>query len=105
MRRLTLGTIIARRELRYDDADRGEHPVEVLIGLPFESVAGSEWSCPWQIVGLGNEEIRTGHGIDAFQALQIAMKMIGVNLYVRSDKGSRLRWLDSGPGDCGFPWE
>jgi hypothetical protein len=105
MDRITLGQVIAKRELDYNDADHGARRIEVLLGLPVESPGGGEWYCPWQVLGIGNGQVRATYGVDAFQSLQLVMKMIGATLYARSDKGTRLSWMGNRQGDFGFPWE
>ena len=44
------------------------------------AISDSKWYCPWQIVGLGAEQVRAAYGIDAFQSLQLAMQMIGAQM-------------------------
>jgi hypothetical protein len=56
--------------------------------------------CEYQIIGLGDDTIRFGAGLDALQALQIALRNIGAELYLR------YRELDlrlDGSKDLGFP--
>ena len=43
-------------------------------------------------------------GMDAVQAIQLAMDMIGVRLYTSSKaKAGKLRWLSDDDTDLGFP--
>jgi hypothetical protein len=105
MDRIDLGSIIAKRLLDYNDPDSGCRTVEVLLGSPVQSPGGGDWYCPWQIVGIGGEEVRAAYGIDAFQCLQLVMEMIGTTLYALTDDRKRLSWADGPSGDFGFPSE
>jgi len=43
-------------------------------------------------------------GVDAFQAMQLALKTIGVELdVINKDSGGRLEWVAGQEGDLGFP--
>jgi hypothetical protein len=50
--------------------------VSVRFGKPMPNPSG-EWACPYQINGLGIETVRRACGIDAVQALQLAMFAAG----------------------------
>jgi hypothetical protein len=104
--RLDLGAVIAERQLQYNDPEQhGTCAVQVLLGAPVESAGGGEWYCPYQIIGTGDEQVRAVYGIDAFQSLQLVMKIIGATLYALGENGKRLSWMDNPSGDFGFPWE
>ena len=96
MKLRSLGPVIASRKLT--DANGGS--VRVLIGKPRRYRGGHpDYYCPYSIKGLENE-IRYAGGVDAVQALQLAMKAIGIRL---SQSEVLLRW-DAGQkvGDLGF---
>jgi hypothetical protein len=105
MERLGVGTVIAERQLQFRDPKHGERTVRVLLGAPMESPGSGEWYCPWQILGLGGDEVRATYGIDAFQCLQLVMKMIGANLYAQTDHGKQVSWINGQSADFGFPCE
>jgi ATP-dependent Clp protease ATP-binding subunit ClpA len=66
--------------------------VIVKIGMPRKS--NGKFITPYQIIGLGDANVRLAAGVDAVQALQLALSLIGAEL-----KNSDLRWargLDSG---------
>jgi hypothetical protein len=98
-----LGTIVAERVLILEP--RGT--VTVQIGLPFtpDDYPDESW-CPYQIEGLGSDEVRRTIGIDALQALTLALQTVGSTL-VSSDhyKAGRLKAFasDEGRTDLGFP--
>ena len=98
----SLGTVIATRELDLKDAD-GDRPVIVRIGMPQPTDDEHDYYCPFEIDGLGDRTVRRAIGIDAVQALQLAIMMIG-SILTASDEATdgRLSWLNM-QGDFGFP--
>lgn len=97
--------IIAVRKMRFVTGDAASE-IWVELGAPRTNVDGSDdWHCPWRIVGLGEPLFHRTHGIDAFQALQLALPMIGATLLEVVDRhGATVRWLDDEhPADIGFP--
>ena len=71
-----------------------------------QQVGDHEFACAFEITGLATEVRRSVRGIDAVQALQLAMQAIGAHLYLSAEYGSaRLAWGDVGgnPKDLGFP--
>jgi len=96
--------IIARRELFLDD--NGERrKVTLLLGKPHKDPHYEEYSCPYQILGAGDEKVRAVCGIDEVQALQLTIRVLGAELYsLNRELGGKLRWLGE-PGDFGFEKE
>jgi hypothetical protein len=82
--------------------------IRVLIGKP-QKVAnpsnGDLVFCPYQVLGIGDEKVRSAGGVDEVQALQLAMEMIGSELYFKLNRkcGGKLRWEAGKEGDLGFP--
>jgi hypothetical protein len=62
---------IAIREVRYRCADGREEGVRVTLNLPVADV--QDWSCSFAIAGLGRHVERRVFGIDAMQALVLAI--------------------------------
>jgi hypothetical protein len=73
--------------------------ISVRIGRPFLDPRG-DWSCPIQIIGIGDERIKSAGGVDAIQAMQLAMQLAGADLkyYAQS---TPISWL--GETHLGFP--
>jgi hypothetical protein len=89
---------IAIRTLR--DAKSGSRTkVTVALGMPRKAATG-EWACWFQVRGLGADQRREGHGIDAFQALLMAFEGIRFTL---GRKARSLAWEGGMAGDTGFP--
>lgn len=98
----SIGDVIATRVLRVGDNTGTE--ILVQIGKPCQFADGRGYYCPYQIVGLGDTKVRYGAGIDAVQALQLVMGIIGADLYSRNRScGGELRWEGGEGGDLGFP--
>lgn len=94
--------IIATREL---DLANSEAKVMVHIGKPEKYPDSSDYYCPFRIAGLGKERANRAGGVDAVQALLLALKMVGAELYTSKEaKDGHLKWVgSSGDGDLGFP--
>src|SRR5687767_1242628 len=92
-----LKNVIAERELELTMGDK-KRKVVVRLAAPFPVEHG--FRCDYQILGLGDDKVRFGTGIDGIQALQIALQNIGADLYLRHREVSLL-W--EGDSDLGFP--
>jgi hypothetical protein len=78
--------------------------ITVVIGRPEKFPEGEDFYCPYQIVGIGNERISYAGGLDAVQALQLALMKIGTDLYTSPEAQSKqLSWDGGELGDLGFP--
>lgn len=79
--------------------------VTVVVGKPEKFPDAEDYYCPYQIVGLGNERVRYAGGVDAVQAMLLALKMIGTDLYTSPEaQAKQLTWQGGqSPGDLGFP--
>ncbi len=92
---------MATRQL--DNLATGE-AVTVVLFRPELSSNGTEFECRFRLDGWPGTTPGRAYGVDAFQALDHAMKVIGVTLYASQlYKQGQLRWLDPNNGDLGFP--
>jgi hypothetical protein len=92
-----LGTVIARRVF-----DCGENNVMLEIGMPYLIDKGTDCWCPYRITGLGSDKVKRIGGVDAMQALYLAMQMAATDLYVSdAAREKTLQWL--GSGNLGLP--
>jgi hypothetical protein len=95
-----VGVVIATRDLDLADG----RMVTVTIGRPEEFPDGGGFYCPYQITGIGREHVRYSGGIDAVQALQLALQLVGTELHVSKEgKARSLTWGAGQHGDLGFP--
>ena|SRR5579859_2027543 len=86
--------LIGERILRREDGGPG---VTVKVFVPVKDDGGG-FRCYYQICGMVSEAVRFGAGVDAIQAIQIALKNIGADLYLRH-KDVKLIFGDvDGPG-------
>ncbi|HXX19849.1 MAG TPA: hypothetical protein VEJ46_10630 [Candidatus Acidoferrum sp.] len=100
----SVGDVIATRELDVI-SDRGEaQKVQVMMGRPRQLPDHTDYYCPYEIKGGGFRKVMYACGVDAFQALQLAMGTIGVELDVLNKQfGGKLRWECDAAGGLGFP--
>jgi Domain of unknown function (DUF6968) len=94
-----LTDIVARRELDVRDSDQ---KVIVDLARPYARPTG-EFGCPYRIACGQTVIQREIFGVDAFQALQLALRMISEHLYYDQELPiGRMYWLEP-EGDIGFP--
>jgi len=97
MKNNELGQVIAIRDLEFDGK-----LVRVSIGLPRPDPSGIDFVCPYEIAGPLTKKSFYVIGVDTVQALQLAIKVIGVELEISAEgKTGRLTWL--GQSDTGLP--
>lgn len=101
MKLTSVGTVIAIRELDL----LGGGKATVTIGKPEKFPDADDYYCPYQITGIKRSNVRYAGGVDAVQALELALKMIGVDLYTSDEaRADALSWKGSSDkGDLGFP--
>jgi len=96
------GELIATRWLGLD----GERAIQIVLDAPRVEPSGDA-SVRVQMFGLGpdHDHVRTVWGVDAFQALELTFRMIGIILETCGEgREGRLSWEGaSAPGDLGFP--
>src|SRR5262249_47478676 len=97
----TIGEVIATRQLNImAEPDR---EVLVKIGRP-EPSEHHDYCCRIQVTGIGDERIDGIYGVDAVQALELAMRFLGSELQrLNTQHQGRLRWGDAPKGWFGFP--
>lgn len=99
----SVGEIIASRMLYLIDEQGNKRPVSVFVGKPQPSLSDG-YECPFQIIGIGNQNTEAGHGRDSIQALKTALILIGATLrQLNEDVGGRLVWEEGARGELGFP--
>jgi hypothetical protein len=94
---ISLGPIIAERILTVVGS---KARVRVRLGKPRKDRTSGDYNCPFIIDGLGESTVQQASGIDAIQALQLAMQAIRKALHPYA---KQLRWVGSPPGGLGFP--
>jgi hypothetical protein len=102
MKLSNIGDVIASRSLMLNSDDGTKSEVLALLGKPLQD--GRDFYCPYQIKGAGDEKVRGSYGIDAIQALHLAIRNLGVEVEVlNKELGGKLRWESGDVADFGFP--
>jgi hypothetical protein len=91
-------TFIATRQLTLG----GKPKRRVMVGIKAPTRDGVAYRCEFQIAGLGDGKIRYALGADGIQALLLALKTIGAELYMSTEAKNGLLTLD-GSHDLDFP--
>lgn len=100
----SVGEVIATRKLYLVHDKESVKEILIFLGKPQPFQNSSDFYCPYQITGIGDEKVRYAGGVDEIQAIQLVLKMIGAELYTSEEaKFDKLRWLDKTDGDLGFP--
>jgi hypothetical protein len=95
-----IGMIIAKRKLSLTPGEK----VVVIIGQPRPFPDCDDFFCPFKVEGLGHGRVIRAGGVDAIQALELALRMIGAVLYTSEEyKDGRLTWEGGTNGSLGFP--
>jgi hypothetical protein len=95
----SIGQVLCGRDFDVRDG----RAVSVIMGMPQQFPDGQDdYFCPFRIIGMGDEQIRYGVGVDALQAVWLTLQMIGARLYTSPEaKSGALSWL--GQSNLGFP--
>jgi hypothetical protein len=92
--------VIATRVLRLRQGPR-EIPIPIRIFAPEQH--DIDWGCRFEIACPDETTTMEAMGVDAVQALELALKMIGAFIYSNDHHTSgNLMWLEPGRG-YGFP--
>ncbi len=91
---LQLDRTIAERTLVLGN---GRRQLRVRLGMPRR--VKNDWVCPYQLHGLGRKAVRGAFGVDAFQALMMALESIREDLAAINEP---LTWVGGQAGDSGF---
>jgi hypothetical protein len=101
----TIGEVIAERVLKRSVNGSEAQEVIVRLGKPQPFPDGNGWFSPFEIIGIGDGKVRWIAGADAFQSLQLVLRMIPVSLRYKSrDAGVEL-FFEKPDDDLGFPEE
>ena len=98
--KVDLGPVIAERRLRV--TGRPELEVRIKIGVPRPYPDQRDYYCPYQVAGIGTEKVKFAGGVDALQALELAVWTLPTELDALRQDYPGLGWLDAPEGDYGF---
>jgi hypothetical protein len=101
----SVGDAIAVRRLSVANDPARTIVVKMGKPQPLSDALGDDHYCPFQITGIGSEQVKYAAGVDAFQSIELAFKIIGAELAaLNRDHGGQLRWDGGEHGDLGFPF-
>jgi len=94
-----MGDPIAVRNLTFEISDGVLTDVKASIWRPveyskFEGLEHDTWACLWQLEGIADGKMRAAYGEDSYQALELALFIVEVELKSISEKnpGKLLHW-------------
>jgi hypothetical protein len=97
-------SVLASREYRLHDSFP-ERKVIVRIGLPKPRLQDAQYECPVEIDDGVQIKVRPMIGADAFEALQMALVLVGTDLKSMAEQMGELVWGNGQRRDIGFPVE
>lgn len=99
-----IGQLIASRTLILKE-NASTREVTITIGKPQKFSDGEDsYYCPFQITGMGDGKVSWAGGIDAVQALLLALEQIGFVLAESEEyKQGKISWIGSDKSNLGFP--
>lgn len=85
---------IAERKLHAVATDGSGFEISLGIGKPYP-ISADEWACAVRVQGL-HDQLSDMHGIDSWQALQLACQLAAQLLESFVENGGRLFWEEGG---------
>lgn len=73
-----IDVVVASREMQVCFEGGRTETFVVRVGMPYEYGDGFDWCCPYEIGPESSRNLRGIFGIDAIQALELAMNIIKV---------------------------
>jgi hypothetical protein len=94
MDELQLDEVFVEREFETHDVAGNVTPVILRVGKPQKN-APNDWQCAFQIIGIGDEKILFGSGVDSLHALFLALQLADALLkYFARHEQKRITWLN-----------
>jgi hypothetical protein len=87
-------SFIAQRKLFALAADGSCFNIDLGIGKPYQ-ISADEWACAVQVVGL-HDHLHDVHGVDSWQALQLACQLAAQMLGHFTEDGGTVFWEKGG---------
>jgi hypothetical protein len=82
---------VAVRELECVFPDGKLRTVRLRVGRPYQP-EGADWCCPVAADGLLSHPLPAIWGVDSWQALQLALRLLAEVVQDAADRGAVLRW-------------
>lgn len=95
--------MIAERTLDLEKKDGSRKKIRVRLGKPERSEKG-DWICPYEITGFKKPIGLSVWGVDAMQALLLAIKGLSADLDINAQREEgKLTWLEEEGGGFSIP--
>lgn len=92
---------ISNREYKIKGQDS---KITITLGKPQKNPKASDYYCPYKISAFNKEEVRKIFGVDGFQAMHLALKIIDAELRgIIQKKAMELEWDGGKFGESTFP--
>jgi len=91
---IKLNAVIAERKLYAVSGDGKPSELWLRIGTPYR-ISEDEWACPVALDGFHKQPVDM-HGVDSWQALQLAQQLLARLLGGLIEEGGRLYWEEGG---------
>ncbi|WP_115495278.1 DUF6968 family protein [Dyella monticola] len=93
-----IDVVIARRTFQV----KGGREAELIIGAP-QPFTDGDYFRPFQVTGLGDARVYYAGGVDAYQALILALKKITIHLLTLPEVvNGEVQWLDGSEPNLGL---
>ena len=83
--------ILAERELLVKESDLSKRTIVIQLGKPYWVSKDQEAACPVAILGL-YDNLADTHGVDPYQALELAMQLVNTLLEGSLSGRQKLYW-------------
>ena len=93
--------LIASRDLNLRDGD-ALRKIPIRLFLPVQLGNGT-WTCRYEVEWPDEPSMNEGSGVDAIQAIIIALQMVGAEIYTSSYHQAGILYLDAAGQGYGFP--
>lgn len=99
---MAMTKVLAERNLILQQPDGTRKQIVVRISTPYWVTEGQEAACPVEIEGMYGK-LADAHGVDLYQALELAMQLVNTLLAATKSKHQELLWPDGQPYELTAP--
>ena len=93
--------LIASRELNFRDGDT-LRKIPIRLFSPLRLGSGT-WTCRYEVGWPDRPSVNEGSGVDAIQAIIVALQMVGAEIYTSNYHEAGMLYLDAAGHGYGFP--
>jgi hypothetical protein len=99
-----LGSVTFERIFESQDEEGNLGSITLRIGTPFLIEASNSrrrWRCPFQLIGIGRENVTNAPGIDALDAMLVSLRI--AEAFLKSYSRAKITWLGEEELGLSFP--